>query len=187
MKIILLLAISIFSLMGSHNPSDKICYIDSDIMFLVAATESHKKREIGYPFLISLNMKKDKDKTTIIVQRLGLEMLDNRSIDCKSKLQCIQAMKYLEAINVKDVDLGGYQINYKLHKTKLGVFFDYKKSYLKACRYLTIRTLREDKMDFNAIANYHSTTKKINQIYADKLKINAIKYKIVLGDLRAEI
>lgn len=145
------------------------CKVDDRIMFSIAEVEKHAKRDVGYPYLISLNNTKDKEKLS---EDFTPYFLDNRTIDCENYENCILIAKTLIENGVTNLDNGAFQINYNYWKMPLGNYFDIKKSYLKACSIIESHNTKE--WTLRNIANYHSGTPSLNKKYRAKLlaKIN---------------
>lgn len=149
------------------------CEIDYTIMYAIAATEGHGKREIGYPYLISLNQKITNKKE--IKKKFHIIFLDKRSIDCKNKNTCVALTHYLVNKEVKNIDLGAFQINYIYHPLPIEVYFDLKKSYKYACFYIE-KLVKKYGYTWSNIAKYHSFNRGENKKYLKRLQQNYIKY-----------
>lgn len=139
------------------------CKVDYRILYGIAKTESHPKREVGYPYLISFN---NKGESKILKKTKGLNFifLDNRTIDCKNTSSCIAILNFLEKKKITNLDLGAFQINYRWHKLDKESYFSVKDSLDFACSHLM--TLGEERgWGWEAIASYHSKTPKHNERY----------------------
>jgi len=146
------------------------CGVDYPIMYLLAMNERHPKREIGYPFVISINEKKD---SSVIRKFLSEFFIDNRTIDCKNKDRCVKVASILVKKGYTNIDLGAFQINYKWHRSDLETFFDIEKSYAFGCKILKSVIRNKTSITYEDIAKYHSFTKKKNSVYANKLRLHA--------------
>lgn len=160
--ILLLLALS--NLAPGLVADEKKCSISYEVMYQIAVNEYHPKRAVGYPYLISFNSKED------VVNPDGFEMLDNRTIDCKSPEMCMAITKVLIKNKITNVDLGAFQINYKHHKSEdLREFFDLNKSYAKACSFVEA-LVAENGWSWRTLGMYHSKTEKYNKRYVEKIQ-----------------
>lgn len=147
--------------------SAKECKVDDRIMFAIATIERHPKTPIGYPFLISLNSSKDQKKA-IKNKTLKNFFLDKRTIDCDNKETCVKILSILEDNGIKNLDLGGFQLNYLYWDMKNNQdYFNIKKSYKKACA--IVMSHNKNKWTWENIAKYHSKTKKYNESYKKNL------------------
>ena len=131
------------------------CEIPYEVMYAIAKTERHLKREVGYPYLISINRKKDIKKAKRVY---GMLFIDNRTIDCLLKEGCIKVARDLIKMGIKNIDLGAFQINYKFYRYPLEDYFDLKKSYKRACSILT-RLKNRYGWSWETIGKYHSFKK----------------------------
>ena len=149
----------------SVHASDK-CKVDDLIMYNIASIEAHKDLPVGYPYIISLNNKKDfyKLKNDDLLKDL---FLDKRTIHCLSQNVCVLTLKYLIAKNIKNVDCGAFQLNYKFWKIPKKDYFDVEKSYRKACDIVMFYNKKE--WTWENIAKYHSKTKVYNTRYKNNL------------------
>jgi hypothetical protein len=144
------------------------CQITYKMLWSIAHNERHLKRDVGYPYLISFNKKK---------QRFNLKpkhlkmMLDNRTLDCKNQKQCTQIASYLIKKGVTNMDLGGFQICYYWFgkDVPLKGFFSLNDSYKFASRRTKTLTKRYG-CTWQALARYHSGTKSLNTKYARRLQ-----------------
>ena len=139
------------------------CSVDDRIMFAIAKVERHPKTPVGYPFLISINMKKDKVKAKKI-QSLKKYFLDSRTLDCNSQEECVGVLHELNNHGITNLDCGAFQLNYKYWKMqRIADYFDTKKSYEKACS--IVMSHNKSNWSWENIAKYHSKTKKYNTKY----------------------
>lgn len=157
---------------------NETCNLENDYMLSILMNEHHPKKPIGYEYIISFNEKKDAE---IIKQYLAKDwFIDNRSIDCRAQGYCIQIIEALEKLNIKNVDLGPFQLNFKYQKVpSYSDYFDFSRSYLKACSYAT-QMLKERGHDWRGLAAYHSKTETFNEIYRNKL----IKNYLTIQEIR---
>lgn len=147
--------------------TSKECIIDYEVLYTIASVESHPKRNIGYPFIISFNNKSDfqRVKKEKILQNLDIEILDNRSIDCKNKDICLSALDLLIKKSIKNLDLGAFQFNFKYVKLdEAKHYFSLKHSYNKACNIL-MELANKYGWSMETLAKYHSYTPKVNEKY----------------------
>jgi len=122
------------------------CVVNYKMLYAIAQNERHQMRDVGYPYLISFNHKRDRFKLKPEHQKW---MLDNRTLDC----------------------LGPFQICYKFHGKKMPLesFFRLNESFAFAKDY-TRKLVDRYGCTWEALARYHSGTKKLNQRYARGLK-----------------
>lgn len=163
-SLVYILALVTFGLADSYI---KECEFDYAVMYEVASNEKHPSRPTGYPYLISFNNKEDVKK---LPSSLAKMMLDGRTMDCVSVMKCTNALKYLDKNNIKNLDLGAFQLNYRYHKLDdLSGYFKISKSYTKACSYLS--ALKEQYgWSWKTLGSYHSKTPKYNKKYYKKIK-----------------
>ena len=167
-KLFLSICILSFSLFANNSK----CDVDSSILKIIAEAERHHKKEIGYQYLISFNNKKD---AKLAKTQIGKNVfLDSRTIDCKNKQLCKKITNFLIEQKITNLDLGAFQINYKFHKMKIEDYFLFKKSYLKACAYIS-KLIRNHGYNWRTIAMYHSATPKYNYRYLKKISRLTIK------------
>lgn len=142
------------------------CNLDSSILKTIAEIERHKDRDVGYQYLISLNNRKD---AKLARKQLGKTIfLDSRTIDCKNRQLCTKITNFLISEKITNLDLGVFQINYKFHKMRTEDYFSFKKSYLKACSYIT-KLIKKYGYNWRTIAMYHSATPKYNYKYLKEI------------------
>lgn len=144
------------------------CSVDYDVMYALAMNERHEEREVGYPYLISLNSRSqyanDRYAEYFIDQ-------DRRTIDCKNRELCVGIMDDLISNGITNLDLGAMQINYFHHKLPAERYFVLGYSFNKACS-LVEQHIEKRGFNWSAIACYHSKTPSINKVYAKKLQEN---------------
>lgn len=151
------------------------CLVDYSVMYLVANQEMHKKRDIGYPYLISFNNPEDAKKTK---NKLDLSWIDERTIDCKDLDRCEESLKLINNLEINNLDLGAYQINQKWYSFEnKNEYFNLEKSYNNACKIIYGHYKETGVWDWNTIARYHSKTPQYNEKYAENLKTLYIKLK----------
>lgn len=167
--IIFLFSISLFA--------EKSCSLDYSIMYSIQKVERHMKLDIGYPYIISFNSKRDIKKAK---KKFDLNWIDSRSINCEELVKCEDVLKKLIKVKISNLDLGAFQINYKYHSMKLDEYFNYKKSYLRACRIIE-GLINKYGMSADTIARYHSSTKKHRKRYARKLFKSFIDERQIVG------
>jgi hypothetical protein len=144
------------------------CVVNYKMLYAIAQNERHKKRDIGYPYLISFNHKNDRFKLKTEHRKW---MLDNRTLDCRSQKLCTEVASYLLAQGVRNMDMGPFQICYKFHGKKMPLenFFKLNESFAFAKDY-TRKLVDRYGCTWEALARYHSGTKKLNLRYARGLK-----------------
>ena len=141
------------------------CPIPYEIMYSIAHTERHIKRKVGYPYLISFNKKINID----ILKDFEFIKLDNRTIDCLEQDNCIKITKHLLQNNIKNLDLGGFQINIIYHnKYPISDYFNVSSSYQIACNIL-VDLVRKYGWSWKTIGKYHSFTEDKSQNYYQKV------------------
>jgi len=139
-----------------------VCGVPYSIMYAIASNERHIDRDIGYPYLISMNTKRGKRFARKHYPDL---MLDGRTIDCQNAQRCGDIAKKLLDAGVTNIDLGAFQINYKYHPGPLAEFFDLSKSYAKACNYVE-KLARDYGWSWATVGMYHSFTPTYRNRYA---------------------
>ena len=163
---------TVFIFLIAVSPLLAKCKVDDRIMYSIAEIEKHPLMPIGYPYLISLNSKKDYDKLNNNEKNL---MLDKRTIDCNDLNTCSKILEELIKKNIKNVDCGAFQINYRYWKRDFGDYFKLRKSYEIACDIIHKKNV--NKWSWVNIAKYHSATPKYNEKYKKRL-IASIKRNI---------
>jgi len=157
---------------NSNNSSDYIkeCPLDYRLMYSIAKTEGHYKRDVGYPYIICFNKGEDVEKFKSINKFKNIEWLDKRSLDCKNSKQCNEVLNLAVSNNIKNIDIGPFQFNYRHHvnRFKNVDFFSLKSSYLKACDFL-VELINKYGYSWETIGKYHSHTNKHNERYYTKL------------------
>lgn len=141
---------------------DFSCKVDDRIMYAIAKVESHKSTPVGYPYLISINTRRDQIKARKDAS-LKKYFLDRRTLDCNTQTECIAVLKKLQSHEITNLDCGAFQINRQYWSLKDEDYFDVKKSYLKACE--IVMSYNKSKWTWENIAKYHSKTKKYNDRY----------------------
>ena len=143
------------------------CKVNYDVIYSIASCERHKEKAVGYPYLISFNESKDAKKAR---NELTLNWLDRRSVDCINQDECSKQLEDIENLNISNIDIGAFQLNYLFNKfAENKDYFSIKKSYEKACGNVE-RHYREKKTwDWSTIARYHSKTPVHNRRYAECL------------------
>ncbi|RDU73030.1 hypothetical protein CQA57_05755 [Helicobacter anseris] len=170
----------LIALLFCYLATSKECIIEYDVLYTIASIESHPKRNIGYPFIISFNNKSDfqRIKKEKILQDLDIEILDNRSIDCKSVKTCFTALNLLVKQSIENLDLGAFQFNYKYVDFKDKThYFSLKHSYYEACNIL-MKLAKKYGWSMETLAKYHSYTPKVNEKYQ---KIIERRYNEILA------
>lgn len=144
----------------------KKCHTAPIIMYSIAKIEGTNRYPVGYPYIISINNKKDAQM--LLNSNLKKYFINNRTINCQSLAKCKKITKYLINHKVKNLDCGAFQINYLYHKVKnLDLYFNLKKSYNFACNIIENNNKRV--WTWKNIADYHSYSKKQNREYKQKL------------------
>lgn len=167
MKSVAFFIASVLSLIASD------CALDYKILYGIAEMERHTNRDVGYPYIISFNNKKDshfffssKKKKK---EGFSYEKLDNRSIDCLSLENCVKITEFLFANKIINLDLGAFQINSKWHKYETSHYFKLGKSSMIVCEILTELESRKG-WSWKTLASYHSSTEHLNRRYGERLK-----------------
>ena len=148
---------------------DVECQLSHESMILIAKTEKHPQRRLGYPYLISFNNTKDAERMyqkyqSLFIPNKGVD----RSIDCQNEQMCVDILHDLLSQNITNVDLGAYQINYGCHKLPHENYFRVAESYEYACAY-AYSFVRQYGETFRSLAMYHSQTPKYRNIYAKRM------------------
>jgi len=154
--LLFIVTVSIIELMGSE------CGVDDRIMYGIASVESHKKRPVGYPYLISINSKNEQKRLRKIPSLKKL-FLDTRTIDCKNQEMCVIVLDEINKLGITNLDLGSFQINQMYWEMPKKEYFSIKGSYEKACEIVLFHNRKE--WNWKNIAKFHSGTKKYNERY----------------------
>ncbi|MBD3840041.1 MAG: hypothetical protein IE878_06630, partial [Epsilonproteobacteria bacterium] len=126
-------SIIIATLITNLLSQDFECKVDDRILYGIACIEKHKKRPVGYPYIISLNNEKDQKKAKTFVEIKDL-FLDSRTLDCDNQERCVKVFNFLLSKGIKNLDNGGFQLNNLYWEVEqVADYFDPYKSYLKAC------------------------------------------------------
>jgi len=145
------------------------CRLSHQSMVLIAKVEKHPKRKLGYPYLISFNNKKDAVSAKKKYKKYFIyKSKSARTIDCKSETVCLQILDDLLKHKIKNLDLGGFQINYMYHKIPKRHYFRVAESYQYACAYAQNFTDKYGST-FKSLAMYHSGTPKYRNAYAKRM------------------
>ena len=147
------------------------CKVSHQIMYGIAFNEKHPRRDTGYPYLISFNKKSNLKRIKSSMVELGLKVLDNRTIDCLDENTCEIVTKYLLKEEIKNFDLGAYQIAYIYHKYPIRNYFNLIKNYKDACS-IVQRNINKYGYSWESIAKYHSYRKENNSRYSLNLQKN---------------
>lgn len=161
--VLLLLSISTFA--------KEQCTIDKKILYSILLNESLPQRA-GYENIISFNNTNDAKRAKTVYSKY---FVNARTLDCKNKKLCVGILTHLTRSNIKNLDVGAFQINYKFHKLDADKYFSYKDSYKYACEFIS-DLIKEHGYNWYAIASYHSKTPKYNLAYQKKLIQN---YKLI--------
>ena len=155
-------------LLGTRLFADE-CKVSHKIMYGIASMERHPKRDIGYPYLISFNKKANMSSVKDELADMNLIILDNRTVDCKNEISCLSAVKLLLIKNIKNFDLGAYQIANLFHNYPLENYFDLLQSYADACQIIE-KNINRYGNSWKSIAKYHSYRSTDNHKYRMKLQ-----------------
>jgi len=142
--------------------------VDNDILISILIAEKQKEKPIGYQYLISFNNKREARQ---IKKQIPKYFLDNRTIDCKNTKICTYLTKELWKIGIRNLDLGAFQINSKLHKMKPENYFKLSTSVTFAKAYVK-KMIKKYGYNWYSIASYHSQTPDLNYKYQKKLITN---------------
>ena len=166
-KLFFILIFITSSLLG-YEPK---CKLKNEFLYAIAENEKHRSKDVGYPYLISFNNKKDAKRVKKYLLMLEGKWLDWRTYDCKNKELCSDISEILINHGVSNLDLGHMQISYYWHPMKLSYYFDFNKSNEKAC--LIIKDLvSKYGMSWKTIGKYHNFNDKRNKKYREKIKRN---------------
>lgn len=155
------------------------CAIPEKIMFSILLNEQTSKRRIDYPFIIRTNYTKERnplkhDMSVLILKDMGNKSLYKTSdlvYDCQNMKQCISTVKLLEEYDLKNVDLGPFQVNYLYHPNKIEKYFNFNSAYNLACKYVEELVYKKG-YSWDSIATYHSNTTKHKSKYLKNLLAN---------------
>lgn len=169
--VVLFLSNNIFA----QTTNNQECTLSHKIIYGIAKNERHAKRDVGYPYIISFNNNEDLEMVKDDLKQLNLIILDNRSVDCKSKEICAAVTKYLvENYKIVNLDLGAFQHCYIYYKYPYENYFDLKKSYQKTCE-IVEDDIKKYGFTWETIARFHNSKEGLNKIYRDKLQENILK------------
>jgi hypothetical protein len=158
---------------------NKKCTVDKNIIYSILLNEGLTNRA-GYEYIISFN-NKNEAKAVKEIAAIKPFFINNRTIDCKNKELCSYILYQLSKAKITNLDLGAFQINYRVHNLKsLSDYFSINKSYKFACGYIE-RCIKQYGNSWYSYACYHSRTPKYNKKYKEKLKINYEKVKELLA------
>ena len=157
-SILLLLQIELFA----NN-----CIVPNILLETIKITENERK----YPFLIRTNETSTLKEFKNIANSFGYQKTkDSMVINCDNLENCTNISNALIKINITNLDLGLFQINYNNFKYPLYTYFDKQKSYLNACEIVEEKIkMNKGKWNWEVLASYHSMTPKYNNIYKKKL------------------
>jgi hypothetical protein len=159
--------------------ANKECTVDKNIIYSILLNEGLTNRA-GYEYIISFN-NKDEAKSVKEIVAIKPFFINNRTLDCRNKELCSYILYQLSKANITNLDLGAFQINYKIHNLKtLNDYFNIDKSYKFACSHIE-SCIKQYGNSWYSYACYHSRTPKYNKIYREKLKINYEKVQELLA------
>lgn len=162
--------IFVFLVFISSIIADDKCILEDDILITILMNERSEERNIGYEYLISLNNVEDQKRIKNDTYFKPM-MINNRTIDCIDSNTCVEVLNKLLEMNIKNLDVGAYQVNSVYH---LGAFdtyhdlFNIDKSRKFACDY-TMSKVNRLGYSWESIAAYHSETPEYNEIYKNDL------------------
>ena len=133
------------------------CPIPYSVMYAIAKNEGHWKRPVGYPYIISLNGKKNAEKAKSLLG--DVLFIDRRTIDCENSKKCVTIAEKLLHYGIRNIDLGAFQINYRWHPGRLADYFDTASGYRISCGIL-YSIVRKDGWNWNSIGKYHAYSDK---------------------------
>lgn len=169
---ILALALTQSTLNATQNkPEQNQCKVSKELMASILLNEGHKKRKLGYMYIISFNNKGDAKRVRGVLEKY---FIDSRTIDCRNKQTCQLLTEQLQKMGINNLDLGGFQINSNSHPHSIDTYFDFSKSYQVACGYVQ-KMIKKHGVNWYAIASYHSQTEEHNEPYKEKLISNLKK------------
>lgn len=159
------------------------CKVKHELMYAIASVEKHPKLDVGYPYIISFNNKEDWIKKDEVLKGSKFRTFknDNRTIDCLTENNCVSIAKKLINKKIVNMDMGAFQICYRWHKYSINTYFDLIKSYNKACS-LVMSHVKRKGNTWEAIASYHSQTKKFNERYSHLIQKKLIQQYPYLMD-----
>lgn len=177
------LVVLVSTVLQSAEPILQVeCGLSHESMVLIAKTERHPKRNLGYPYLISFNNLSEAKAIypvykDFFIPNKGID----RTIDCKNEEICVDILNDLIGRGITNLDLGGFQVNYKMHKDGFSdyynnhheplskqEFFRLAESYEYACAYAEKHVERWGPT-FKALAMYHSKNPKHRDVYAKRM------------------
>lgn len=153
------------------------CIIPETVMSAILLTEREVRREIGYPFIIRINKEKDLEQSDSLAKELKLTKVSKHVIDCLDYKRCFSMTKKLIDNDIKNIDIGPYQINYFYHPDKIEnipQYFNLETAYYKACKFQE-KLVKKYGWSWETVARYHSGTKELNEKYQKTLKYHYIR------------
>ncbi len=162
------------------------CNIPTNIMSSIFLTEREIYREAGYPFLIRLNSKKDKEKIQTLFENEHYKKITPSRIDCYTYSNCTKLTNILIENEITNIDIGPYQINWYFHpdkKENIQQYFYIDTAHKKACNFVE-SLVKKYGWSWHTIARYHSGTKDKNESYQNKLKYHYEKLLIAQNKKR---
>lgn len=155
MRIVVIIIILIIKLYSYKVPTA--------LLFSIAKAENCN---IFYPYIISINSRKDIKKLRKIKENLNLKLnIKNKTIYCYNLKNCVKISKSLIKKGIINIDLGSFQINYKYHKLPLSYYFNIKKSAKFVDNYIFNLAKNFKMWNWKILAAYHSFTPKENTKY----------------------
>lgn len=154
----------------------KECTLDKKILYSILMNEGLPSK-IGYEYIISFNNKSDLQR--VKKSKLKPYFVNSSVIDCKNTFMCEVILTKLNNAGIKNLDLGAFQINYRVHRMAKKDYFNLESSYKYACGYIE-DMINKHGYNWYAIASYHSQTPHLNEKYRNKL---IKKYKKVIAKI----
>lgn len=149
------------------------CIVPSILLETIKLTEN----ETSYVYWIRTNDSRSLNKFYDIAKNFKFNTTkDSMLIDCIDNLNCIELTKVLIRNDIKNLDLGLFQINYKKSPFELNTYFDEQLSYIAACKVLKEKIkIAKNNWSWEVLASYYSSTPHLNKIYKKKLIDTYIK------------
>ncbi len=149
------------------------CVVPAIILETVKITEN----ETLYPFWIRTNDTKRLDEFNETIKYFKYKKTeDNKLIDCINVDNCTKIVTTLVSKNIKNLDLGLFQINYKDYPySSMNKYFDEILSYEIACDVIQEKIKIAKSWSWTTLASYYSSTPHLNEKYKTKLINNYLK------------
>lgn len=171
-KIIIFCTLVISNLISEPIIYKQGCKVPHILVETVKLTENEKE----YPYYIRTNESTKYLIFNEIVERFTYRKTSDKNlIDCINKDNCTYIANTLIENNVKNIDLGLFQINYSFYPSENVSNYFNENSYFEACRVIEHKQKIAKTWSWKVLADYHSTTQSLNDEYQKRLIANYFK------------